>query len=159
MNNKTRKIPKRYVPTQLTQKDKLKQIRAINRSRKLYENHIYYSRPHVDSFNSKPSKHIENAKKIYRVNKIIPNKQLAKATGCSLKALEKIVNKGEGAYYSSGSRPNQTAQSWGLARLASAITAGNASIVDYKILQDGCDHNKKAYKMAHSRWKTRKHNK
>ena len=63
-------------------------------------------------------------------------------------ALKQIIRKGEGAYYSSGSRPNQTAQSWGIARLASAITSGNASKVDFHIIDKGCDHNKKAYKLA-----------
>ena len=48
----------------------------------------------------------------------------------------------------SGSRPNQTAQSWGLARLASAITAGKSAAVDYDILQDGCDHKGKAFILA-----------
>ena len=43
-----------------------------------------------------------------------------------------------GAYFSSGSRPNQTPHSWGYARLASSITGNNASIVDYKILKKGC---------------------
>ena len=55
-----------------------------------------------------------------------------KKTGCSIEALKKIVNKGEGAYYSSGSRPNQTSHSWGYARLASAITGGKAAAVDSK---------------------------
>jgi hypothetical protein len=62
--------------------------------------------------------------------------------------LREIVRKGEGAYYSSGSRPNQTAQSWGLARLASSITAGKSASVDFNILEKGCNHNKKAYKLA-----------
>jgi len=68
------------------------------------------------------------------------------------------VNKGEGAYYSSGSRPNQTPQSWGLARLASAITGGNASIVDYGLIKNGCDHTKRAFQLARSKGlsKTRK---
>ena len=65
-----------------------------------------------------------------------------------MQALKKIVNKGEGAYYSSGSRPNQTPQSWGYARLASALTAGNASRVDYDILEKGCGKNSRALKMA-----------
>jgi hypothetical protein len=145
------KIPKRYVPNQLSRRDKLRQITAINRSRKLYKNHIFYNRPPVRSFKSRPSNHIENAKRIYGVDKIVPNKELAKATGCSLNALKQIVKKGEGAYYSSGSRPNQTAQSWGFARLASAITAGNSSIVDYHILRDGCNHRKRAFLMAQTR--------
>jgi len=67
--------------------------------------------------------------------------------------LQKIVNKGEGAYFSSGSRPNQTPQSWGIARLASAVTGGKAAIVDYHIIEDGCDHKKRAFKLAN---KTRK---
>ena len=56
--------------------------------------------------------------------------------------------KGKGAYFSSGSRPNQTAQSWGLARLASSITAGKSAAVDFNILEKGCQHNKKAFILA-----------
>jgi len=89
-----------------------------------------------------------NARKIYKLDKIIPNAKLSKATGCSLSALKKIVKKGEGAYFSSGSRPNQTAQSWGNARLASSITGGKAAAVDFNILENGCNHQKKAYKLA-----------
>ena len=64
------------------------------------------------------------------------------------KALQQIIRKGEGAYYSSGSRPNQTAQSWGKARLASAITSGKAAAVDYNILEKGCASSSKALKFA-----------
>ena len=38
-----------------------------------------------------------------------------------------------GAYYSSGSRPNQTPTSWGLARLASVILNGPARRIDKTI--------------------------
>ena len=61
---------------------------------------------------------------------------------------EQIVRKGEGAYYSSGSRPNQTAQSWGIARLASSLTGGKAAAVDYRILESGCDPKKRAMRLA-----------
>jgi hypothetical protein len=88
------------------------------------------------------------AKKVYGLTEIIPSPLLAKKTGCSLDALQQIVKKGEGAYFSSGSRPNQTAQSWGYARLASSITGGKASAVDYSILEKGCAKNSKALKMA-----------
>ena len=64
-------------------------------------------------------------------------------TGCKSSALNKIVRKGEGAYYSSGSRPNQTPQSWGIARLASSITGGKAAAVDYDIITEGCDASNK----------------
>jgi len=62
--------------------------------------------------------------------------------------LSEIVRKGEGAYYSSGSRPNQTPQSWAYARLASAITGGKAAKVDYHILEKGCKPDSKALKLA-----------
>ena len=68
--------------------------------------------------------------------------------GCSTDALKEIVRKGEGAYYSSGSRPNQTPQSWGLARLASAVTGGKAAAVDYNILEKGCDHHSVPLRLA-----------
>ena len=77
-----------------------------------------------------------------------PGAELAQKTGCTLQALNQIVKKGEGAYYSSGSRPNQSPQSWGLARLASALTSGKSAAVDYNIIDKGCNHNKKAFKLA-----------
>jgi hypothetical protein len=46
---------------------------------------------------------------------------------------EKIIDKGMGAYFSSGSRPNQTPESWGLARLASVILGGPSRKIDKKI--------------------------
>jgi hypothetical protein len=141
-------IPKRYIPFSLSKKDKVKQKNMILKSRKLYKSKKYFTRKNVSSFKSKPSNHIINAKRIYNINKISPSRELSKKTGCSLQALKKIVNKGEGAYYSSGSRPNQTAQSWGLARLASSITGGKASQVDFNILKEGCSHTGKAYRLA-----------
>jgi DNA-binding Xre family transcriptional regulator len=120
----------------------------LRKSRKLYKQHKYFTRKKIASFKSKPSNHVANARRIYGVEDIKPSKELAKATGCSISALKKIVQKGEGAYYSSGSRPNQTAQSWGYARLASALTGGKAAAVDFSIIEKGCSHTKKAYKFA-----------
>ena len=85
---------------------------------------------------------------MYNVEKIGATDELSKKSGCSISALKKIINKGAGAYYSSGSRPNQTAQSWGIARLASALTSGKAGAIDYNILNDGCKPGSKGYKMA-----------
>jgi len=146
-------VPKRYIPQTLTAKDRKKQKSNIIKSRKLYRKNIYYQRPKVSSFRSKPSKHITLAQHLYGVKTIKPNRELSRKTGCSQKALEKIVNKGRGAYYSSGSRPNQTAESWGIARLASSVTGGKASVIDYHILESGCKPNSKALKLAR---KTRK---
>ena len=72
---------------------------------------------------------------MYKTLKIAPSRELARKTGCSLKGLKAIEKKGIGAYYSSDSRPNQTAQSWGRARLASAITGGKSAAVDFHIIE------------------------
>jgi hypothetical protein len=140
--------PIRYLPIRLSRKDKKEQIKMLEKSKKLYKRNQYYTRKKLASFQSKPSKHIINARKIYNVKHIVPSKELSRATGCSISSLQKIVNKGQGAYFSSGSRPNQTAQSWGLARLASSITSGKAAAVDYNIIKEGCDHKKKTFILA-----------
>ena len=141
-------MPLRYLPSKLTKSDRKKQVNMLLRSRRMYKKGNYYTRKKLDSFSSKESKHIVNARKIYHLDKIVPGKSLSRATGCTVKALKKIVQKGEGAYYSSGSRPNQTAQSWGYARLASAVTGGKAAAIDYHILESGCNHSKKAFRLA-----------
>jgi hypothetical protein len=139
-----------YIPTNLSKTDQLKQQKMLAQSRKKYKQQIYVSRKRLRSFVSKPSRHIRTAKRMYHVESIAPNKELANATGCPISVLEQIVNKGEGAYYSSGSRPNQTAQSWAYARLASAVTGGKASVVDYALISK-CDPSKKAYQLATKR--------
>lgn len=142
------KINLRYLPMRLTKKDKKAYKNEILKSRRLYKVGRYHTRSHIKSFKSTPSLHVIKARKTYKVNTIGATNKLAKATGCKKSALAKIIKKGEGAYYSSGSRPNQTAQSWGIARLASAITSGKASSVDYDILKDGCKPNSKALRLA-----------
>lgn len=139
---------KRYLPDTLSRRDKTRQRKELTKSRRLYKRGKYYTRKTIQSFTSKPSKHVARAVKLYHVYKIIPSRELSRKTGCSVKGLKEIVRKGEGAYFSSGSRPNQTAQSWGNARLASAITGGNASAVDFHIIKDECDHRKPAYRLA-----------
>lgn len=142
------KVNIKYLPKKLSRKDKKKQSKMLIKSRKLYKKGIYYNRKPVKSFKSTKSPHVIKAMKIYKVAKIQPDANLARATGCSKYALKKIVNKGQGAYFSSGSRPNQTAQSWGIARLASSITGGKAAAVDYSILLEGCKPKSKALTMA-----------
>ena len=139
---------KRYLPDSLSTRDKVRQRKELTKSRNLYKQRKYYTRKAMRSFKSKPSKHLDKARRIYHVENIRPTKELSRRTGCSVKGLRQIVKKGEGAYYSSGSRPNQTPQSWGYARLASSITGGNASAVDFHILDKECDHHKQAYRLA-----------
>lgn len=141
-------FPMKYLPKKLNKRDFRKQVNMLLQSRKQYKKQKYYTRKKLPSYKNKKSSHIIHARKIYKIQNITPNKELAVKTGCSLSALNKIVQKGEGAYYSSGSRPNQTPQSWGLARLASSITAGKSAAVDFNIIEKGCNHNKKAYLLA-----------
>lgn len=142
------KFPIRYLPNKLTNDDKTKQFKMLMKSKKLYKKHKYYTRKNVSSYTHKKSSHILDARRIYNIKNITPNKELALKTGCTISALNHIVKKGEGAYYSSGSRPNQTPQSWGLARLASSITSGKSAAVDYDIINKGCNHKKKAFLLA-----------
>ena len=142
------KFPIRYLPKVLTKKDKKKQINMLIKSKSLYKKHKYYTRKQLSSYKNKKSNHISDARKIYNIQNIKLNKELVMKTGCKLSALKQIVKKGEGAYYSSGSRPNQTPQSWGLARLASSLTSGKAAAVDYDIIKKGCNHKKKAFILA-----------
>jgi len=158
---KTKKVttvPVRYVPKSLSSANAAAQKAELRKSRKAYkqgksekgkkEKIRYYTRKKMPSFKSKESPHIIKARKIYGVEKIVPSAELAKATKCKRATLRRIEQKGQGAYFSSGSRPNQTAHSWGRARLASAITGGKASAVDLKLLETGCEKGSKALKLA-----------
>lgn len=145
---KSLRFPMRYLPKVLTRKDRDAYVKMLLKSKKMYKQNKYYTRKQVPSYKNKKSSHIINAQRIYNIKNMTPNDELARKTGCKLSALQKIVNKGEGAYYSSGSRPNQTAKSWGLARLASSITAGKSAAVDYDIIKKGCNHKKRAFILA-----------
>ena len=151
-------VPQRYIPKSLSEKDTKKQKKYLRKSRKMYKKGKYYERPKVKTFKSRKSNHLKRAEKLYNVKKITPSNELARKTKCKRSALEKIVNKGRGAYFSSGSRPNQTGESWGLARLASAISGGNASISDYHVLKDGCKPSSKALKLARKTCKKKNRN-
>lgn len=146
-------IPEKYIPPSISKKDYINQRKNILKSRKLYKRGVYYVRPEIKSFKSRKTKHLKRVQTMYGVENLTPTKELARKTKCSLSALKKIVNKGEGAYYSSGSRPSQTAESWGIARLGSAITGDKASIVDYHILYNGCKKGSKALRLATQRCK------
>ena len=139
---------KKYVPKTLTKKDKEKQKKEIEKSKRMYKQGKYHTREKVKSFKSKKSGHVLKASKLYNIEKISASKKLSKKCGCSVKGLKEIIKKGQAAYFSSGSRPNQTSNSWAIARLASSITGGNSSKVDYHILEKYCNKNSKALKLA-----------
>ena len=108
-----------------------------------------YVRKKVRSFGPrKKSRHVIKAKKMYKIRSVKPSKELSDKSGCSIQGMDAIIKKGEGAYQSSGSYANQTPESWSYARLASALTGGPASKVDYHILIKHCKPNSKALKLA-----------
>jgi hypothetical protein len=153
-------VPIRYVPTTLSPGDKKRQAKYLKQSRRAYKkargDGRYQTRKRVKSFVSKESPHIVKARQMYKVPNIKPSRHLANATKCSVKGLKRMVSKGKGAYYSSGSRPNQTAHSWGYARMASAITGGKASAVDYHIIEKECSKTSKVARLARKARKTYK---
>jgi hypothetical protein len=114
-------LPKKYVPKSLSKEDKEKQIKSIKEGTK---------RPKVD-FKNKRSSHVVKFEKKYGYK--INNFDRISKEIISKKGIDEIISKGKGAYYSGGSRPNQTPTSWALSRLASVIMNGKARQVDIKI--------------------------
>ena len=138
-------VPEHYAPSYLTRKDRSLQIQSIKKSRKAYKKGKYIDRPELKSTVVRKSKHINRVRKLYGLTDgPLSLTRLSKATGCNIKTLQKILSKGRGAYYSSGSRPGQTAESWARARLYSAISGGPAARVDKKLLISGCKKGSKA---------------
>jgi len=70
------KFPMRYLPKSLTKKDKTKQIKMLLMSKKLYKKQKYSTRKQLSSYKNKKSNHILNARKIYNIQTITPNKEL-----------------------------------------------------------------------------------
>ena len=120
-------IPKKYT-NKLSNKDKKKQLNNIKKSKKLYKQGVYLDRPKLSSYKNKKSQWILKFEKKY--NHKITDKNFIHKNIISKKGQNLILKKGRGAYYSSGSRPNQTSDSWAYARLASVIVGGPARKVD-----------------------------
>ena len=116
------KINPKYIPKSLTKKDKAKQIKSIKDKT---------IRPKVKSFQSKRSSWVKKFEDKY--NTKISNTAFISKNIISKTGIDKIMAKGRGAYFSSGSRPNQTPTSWALSRLASVILGGKARQVDKDI--------------------------
>ena len=142
-----KKYPIKYIPKSLSRKNALFVKKEIDKSNKLYKSGKYHIRGKVKTTRSKRSKHLQNVKKYYGIDKIKIDRNLVRKTGCTKKSLLKIFKKGQGAYFT-GSRPNQTPHSWGLARLASSITGSKSSSVDFKELVEGCKKGSKALRLA-----------
>ncbi len=120
-NGKKYNIQKKYLGN-LKGKDLQKQIKSIVEKK---------DRPKTNTKSNTKSKYVIQFTKKY--DQAITNKSFISKNIISNTGIEKILNKGRGAYYSSGSRPNQTPSSWAYARLASVIMNGPARKVDKDI--------------------------
>ena len=124
-------IPKKYT-ARLSKKDKKKQTKSIKKAIRSYKKGKYIDRPKLKSYKPKKSSWVVKFEKKYGED-VKTYKEIEKATGIPAKALKSVVKKGKGAYYSSGSRPNQTAESWGKARMYSYIMGGPTRKYDQHI--------------------------
>lgn len=122
-NKKAMSYNKKYVPSSLTKKDKEKQIKSIKEQK---------DRPKVKSFESKRSPWVTKFQEKYKFP--ITDKAKINKSLMSTKGINETLKKGMAAYYTGGSRPNQTKESWAFARLASVLLFGPASKVDANIL-------------------------
>lgn len=118
---KTKSVPTAYVPTSLSASDLKKQVASLVSGTK---------RPVLSSAKSRRSSHVVTFERRYGYPITSPRvaKEILTPTGRA-----KILDKGRGAYYSGGSRPGQTPDSWAFARLASVVMGGPARKVDIDI--------------------------
>jgi len=119
-----KKINPKYVPKSLSESDKKKQIKSIKEKK---------DRPKTD-YKTKRSSHVVAFEKKY--GEKITNDSFISKNIISKTGIDKILSKGRGAYFSSGSRPNTTSEQWARARLASVIMGGKARSVDKSIWEE-----------------------
>jgi hypothetical protein len=117
----TRNIPKRYIPDTLSKADRQKQIKSIFEKT---------NRPKVDIKKRKSKWTLsfdkEYGKEIDKLKGGRSKRNIAKVSGIPFKAIDEVYKKAEGAFYSSGSRPNQSATSWAFGRTYAYIMGGKA---------------------------------
>ena len=117
----TRKVPRRYLGN-LKGEERKKQIKSIFEGK---ERPKTSAKKRQSSYTIQFNKRYEDRLEDLKGGKSIKN--IAKVVGLPEKALKEVFEKGEGAYYSAGSRPNQTASSWAYGRLYSYIL-GNPKV-------------------------------
>ena len=115
----TRDIPKRYLPDTLSKADRQKQIKSIFEKKERPKTKV---KERKSSWTTKFDK--KYGEELDAMKGKRSKKNVAKITGIPLKAIDEVYKKGEGAFYSSGSRPNQTASSWARGRIYAYIMGG-----------------------------------
>ena len=126
---KSRMIPKTYVEG-LKGADRRKQVKSIFEGTFRPKTKV---EPKKSSWTMKFNK--KYGKELDKMKGGRSKRNIAKVTGIPFKAIDEVFKKGEGAYYSSGSRPNQSPQSWAYARVYSYILGGGARKTDKAITQ------------------------
>tara|TARA_R110000744_G_scaffold120570_4_gene224608 strand:- start:750 stop:1205 length:456 start_codon:yes stop_codon:yes gene_type:complete len=115
----TRNIPKKYLPDSLKGNDRRKQIKSIFEKEERPKVKVKEIKSNwTNLFSKKYGEELDGMKGKRS------KKNIAKVVGIPFKALDEVYKKGEGAYYSSGSRPNQTPSSWGRGRIYAYIMGG-----------------------------------
>lgn len=117
------KIPKRYIPDSLTKKQKQKQIKSI---------HEHTHRPVLKNVKTRRSKWTVKATNYFGDRRSL--KDIASKLKINVKGLKEIYKKGEKAYFTSGSRPNQTPYSWAQARVYAVLFGSPARQIDKDIV-------------------------
>lgn len=128
-----RKIPRTYVPKSLSIPDLRKQIRSLKEGSQ---------RPRLKTATTRRSRWTIKAEKYFgkgntSKNDMATNLARNNPTRKSRlkKAFDIIYDRGMKAYQTSGSRPNQTPQSWGQARVFSVLFGGSARKTDADVVK------------------------
>ena len=131
--------PRQYIPKSLSEKDKKLQKKQLDKSVADYKKGILTPRKKLKSFKSKPSSNVLKVKEKLNVpmnfDKIAKKLSKSKTRQNEIKkGLDEICDKAKGAYFSAGSRPNQTPFSWCKGRVASVLVGGPSRKIDKKIV-------------------------
>lgn len=114
-------VPEKYVPSSLSPQDAQRQLQSIMRGTK---------RPQV-SHRNRRSTWVVKFKEKYGVS--ITNDKWIDRHLLAKRGIRKVLDRGRAAYRTTGSRPNQTKESWARARLASVLLGGPARERDMDI--------------------------
>ena len=115
----TRDIPKRYLPDSLSKSERQKQIKSIFEGKERPKTKV---KERKSTWTTQFDK--EYGDQLDAMKGKRSKRNIAKVTGIPFKAIDEVYKKGEGAFYSSGSRPNQTASSWARGRIYAYIMGG-----------------------------------
>ena len=125
--DKDTKLPKKYL-TGFNKDDKDKRAKEIKKRSDAAKKGKYIE---IDSDKEarkknkgKESQYTKSYKKKYGEENSGSIDKISKATGISKSILNQVLKRGKGAFFSSGSRPGQTAHSWGMARVYSFVMGG-----------------------------------